>query len=445
MDTMFFYILDQLVMIMVYLLIYKGIFDLELRKEKWKYLMCTGGAALLSAADYCLYYYCGIDDIWMKTIIAFICPYLLSIGSRKIRILAFFPAYLIVSFMESVLLVLCAWGFGFSVFQTLENENSLLRFGVDFFTAFIFLIAVKLLQKREKRYRLYSLISLRSYILILLALFCLTMFMSAATLGVFATGSYRADLMKVTAVFSVASVVIVILLIVYMISIVNNQKIQKELMDILEEKNGLQEQYYKVLYEKNDEMRSFRHDYHHHLKQLRQRIMGQEYDEALEYINTLLGTGKNVLSNPHIYSGNQMIDSVIYGVLYSCGEKDISFQYKGKIKRKLYIEDIDLCVVLSNALENAVEACMLCEGKREISMQVAMYQENLQIRISNSYNKTSQKENGCYATEKADKDNHGYGMRNMKKVVEKYDGILESVEKDEKFQLFIQLNEKKEA
>ena len=144
-----------------------------------------------------------------------------------------------------------------------------------------------------------------------------------------------------------------------------------------------------------------------------------------------------------VYSGNTVVDAVICGVLGNTGIQDIKFEYKGKLKRKIGIEDVDLCTVLANILENAVEACERYDGKRYIRMEIATYKSNLFITVCNPCRQNRKEFMKEWRTEKRDKEYHGYGMQNMKAVAERYNGSILFEEKEGEFTVKVHLEEKK--
>lgn len=86
-----------------------------------------------------------------------------------------------------------------------------------------------------------------------------------------------------------------------------------------------------------------------------------------------------------------------------------------------------------------MEACCKC-AERKIEMESRMYAGNLQIEIKNTYLVSEQDAYSLKKTSKKDKNNHGYGIQNMRRVVEKYNGELIQQVKEGKFITLIQMN-----
>ena len=300
------------------------------------------------------------------------------------------------------------------------------------------LIALKN-KTKEKKKKLPLKISGKMYGLLLVSLFSVVMLMSLVSYIAFKDDKEKVlKFISSVVFFSIATVVIILLLFFYLLSVFKSQKVQSEMLEILEKKNELQKEYYQRLYLKNEEMRSFRHDYHHHITYLIQQIQRNQYEEAYKYLQSLNTVGEQILMQKDIYSGNQVIDSVIYGILSKNENAEIDFTYQGKVRNYLGIEDIDLCIILSNALENAAEACRMCKEKK-INMKIMIYNENIVIQISNTYMKDFI---NLTESSKEDKENHGYGLKNIQRIAERYDGRVVYEQKEQWFCLSIQLNEK---
>ena len=124
-----------------------------------------------------------------------------------------------------------------------------------------------------------------------------------------------------------------------------------------------------------------------------------------------------------VHTGNFIADTVIS---YSLGalrsEGNFRFQLDGHFPEKFFMEDVDFCVLLSNLLDNAKEALEKVEGMRLIEMEVKRFQEKLYLTVSNN---VADGQIDFGHTSKEDKLHHGYGVRNIRRVVEKYNGTVQ--------------------
>ena len=126
-----------------------------------------------------------------------------------------------------------------------------------------------------------------------------------------------------------------------------------------------------------------------------------------------------------IYSQNRIVDAVISGVLGAVILKErIQFTYQGRLPQELGVEDLDLCFLLSNILENAkeaVEKIPLDMGERKIHLTIGTYKKLIFFDCVNTI-----LPDGESSTETAkNPDWHGFGLHNVHKIVQKYDGEFE--------------------
>lgn len=106
-------------------------------------------------------------------------------------------------------------------------------------------------------------------------------------------------------------------------------------------------------------------------------------------------------------------------------KKKISLDIKINIWINLPVDDSDICILLGNAIDNAIEATLKVQEKdRFINLYMRCIKNTLVITMVNSYDKTVHSVNGNLISTKKDIENHGMGLVSMKKVVDKYNGII---------------------
>ena len=103
---------------------------------------------------------------------------------------------------------------------------------------------------------------------------------------------------------------------------------------------------------------------------------------------------------------------------------------------------MDISIILGNSLTNAIEACEGLRKKKYIKLYMYMKGEYLIIKIKNSKKTDGFIDENSYETTKIDKENHGFGLKNIKYIVDKYDGLLKIEQSKEEFVLNIAMKEK---
>ncbi len=178
-----------------------------------------------------------------------------------------------------------------------------------------------------------------------------------------------------------------------------------------------QAEQYAFMGEKEQELRKFRHDYNRHFYAIQNYLKRKEY-EALEAYLAELGAVGEELS--FLSTNNLICDAVINRYYSLCKEKQIDLLVTGKVAKNLLISQTDFCVILSNALENAMEATEQCTEKREITLKFRNEANLLFIDLKNpASHPLTFSEEGVPLTDKEDKKNHGIGTGNMKSAAEK--------------------------
>lgn len=168
-------------------------------------------------------------------------------------------------------------------------------------------------------------------------------------------------------------------------------------------------------------MRGWRHDYHNHLQVMKAQIALENYDELEIYLDELERDLDGV--DTYVKSGNLMADAILNSKLTLAKERDIRINCKVKLPEQLAVTDVDLCVILGNLLDNAIEACeQIEEDKRFLRIYMIVNKSQLYISIQNGAKEELNFNERNYITNK--RGSHGFGMRRVKAMVDKYSGYL---------------------
>lgn len=136
-------------------------------------------------------------------------------------------------------------------------------------------------------------------------------------------------------------------------------------------------------------------------------------------------------------TGNTVVDTILTGKSMTCQRHDIELTsvVDGKLLNFMHV--MDICTILGNALDNAIECAIQIEEKekRLIHAEVLSKKEFVVLRFENYYEGSIQYENNQPATTKADKEYHGYGIKSIKYTAKKYNGWVTIDTKDNWFKL----------
>lgn len=169
----------------------------------------------------------------------------------------------------------------------------------------------------------------------------------------------------------------------------------------------------------DEELRRFRHDYKNHMIVVNAYLESGKVSEAREYLNTLNSSINGVINK--IKTGNFVADAILNSKSVSAAKSDIDIRFSGRVP-SCGIGSEDLCTVISNLTDNAVEACEKLSGRKTIEIESGEANGFLILTISNP---TANAPNPRFKTTKRDKQNHGIGLKNVERAIKKYNGTLD--------------------
>lgn len=223
-----------------------------------------------------------------------------------------------------------------------------------------------------------------------------------------------------TLVIAVSFFVITARLFVYNAKIAEAAKNERALSESL----ILQRENFERIYQSVEAGRHYRHDMRHHLKVLSGMAQQNNSADILEYIEELNETAE--LCTPEMFCKNPAVNAVLSEYINRAKGIGCRTEHKIYIPEELPFELPDVCVILSNALENALIACEKCpEDKRYIDL-LADFSDGCKLKISvrNSCADTAEIDAEGLPVVEPRTDCHGIGLRSVKKIVEKYNGFI---------------------
>ena len=169
-------------------------------------------------------------------------------------------------------------------------------------------------------------------------------------------------------------------------------------------------------------MRGWRHDYHNHLQSLKGYLSLNKVEQMKNYLNELETDLDSIDTLYH--SGNLQLDSILNAKLAIAEKGQIRIHCDASIPPQLHVSDLDLCVILGNLLDNAIESCRKIKNpdERFIRVYIGILKKQLYISITNATSETVKQRTNHYFTMK--RGDHGHGLKRVDQVVKKYDGYL---------------------
>lgn len=298
-----------------------------------------------------------------------------------------------------------------------KNTNEVSSLLKLFVQLIILLIIIVIRKKTDSKRNLSALSIIPRYIFILII--SAVIFLSAlSSLISFSTDNIVIKNNILTMVVIILTIVFICIIASLLLNVIAKQHFTT-LSQMMEKQVELQISHYNEVEKMNYEINRFRHDYSNHLQSILSLVQMGECSMAEEYILKL----KKVKSEPAatlFYTGNRLADAILTNKS-SLLDEGSRIEYSGIMP--LSVDNVDLCVILSNSLDNAIEACHELQKPCMISMFAKEQQGYFIMSIKNP-TLCSESFYDIPVTTKSEKEHHGMGLRNIESVVKKYDGQM---------------------
>lgn len=195
-----------------------------------------------------------------------------------------------------------------------------------------------------------------------------------------------------------------------------------EALHVTEAQVAAQRRHTELMQQKMKETRHIRHDFRHTLLALQAYLNEEDYESMSVYLNNYLHSLNSL--NPEIYCDNAIVNAIISYFTNRAAEHNIELSISVQLSEFFSLSDTDICIILGNLLENAIEACERQEdGDRYINIKMHSFNNNtLVIIIKNSYNGYIERKNNSFMSAK-EPGRQGIGIASVLNVVSKYNGI----------------------
>ncbi len=190
-----------------------------------------------------------------------------------------------------------------------------------------------------------------------------------------------------------------------------------------EELLHIQQEYYKTIYEKDREMRSFRHDMANQLGML-QLFLGRGDLEGAKVQLESINAEFDEASFQKIHVGDEMLDAIFGMMNQEAEEKHILLEIKGRIENEKQYNSYELCTIFSNAIRNAIEACEKLGNNGPICVKILEEKKALICTVENPATEEMYQQLQRGGTSKDDVENHGYGVGNIQRAVKRLNGEM---------------------
>ena len=239
--------------------------------------------------------------------------------------------------------------------------------------------------------------------------------------------SYRSDY-SIYFMLAIYDILCCLLTLSYQFSILKSTFLGKELA-ILEQMLVLQKKQMKSSKDTFDLFNIKFHDMKHQLSQFEGRINSEELQELHGIIS---------MCDIYIKTGNEALDIILFEKAYACTKNNIKINCIADGESISFMRSSDIYSLFGNALDNSIEAVQNNDNEnKSISINVKKNMNMVSIHFENPYQGDIYMYDDLPQTTKADKNYHGFGMKSIRMIVEKYAGIISIDTKNNLFQLNI--------
>lgn len=186
--------------------------------------------------------------------------------------------------------------------------------------------------------------------------------------------------------------------------------------------------------------RALRHDLKNHLRCLNGLLQSGDYDGARAYLKTMQSDIED--ATYFAVSENSAVDAILNEKLLEAQNQQTNLRFEVASLKNTRANAVDLCIILSNALDNALEACAKIPDVEErfVTLKITESPESLVISVVNPVEKEPVRRGLTFVSTKKDGANHGIGLKSIRSTAEKYRGEVLARCEQKRFTLLVRLN-----
>lgn len=222
---------------------------------------------------------------------------------------------------------------------------------------------------------------------------------------------------------------------IYLILQYSKIKKQELQMELTQERNLVMMRGYEDMMQNYRNNAIYYHDLKNHMLTLERFLINGEYDKAINYMKTLQTLRVEV--GAYKWTGIEIVDFILNYKKETAEKKGISFVIDADSLTIEDMEEADLCALFGNLLDNAVEGCERENGERGIRISIRKIREMLMIKAVNTCHTVPSRKDGFFLSSKEDKSLHGWGIKSMKMIAEKYGGTMKCEYKNGEFNVVL--------
>lgn len=218
-----------------------------------------------------------------------------------------------------------------------------------------------------------------------------------------------------------------ILLVAVLVFHMNRQyEMEKEVAQLKSEQAELLERDYTELNRAYSVNAKLFHDFHNHIGAIRQLLAQEKYDKAQQYLDELQEPIQEITGV--VWTGDETVDYLINSKAAIAAKEQIKFQAEVEFPRHTNLKRADLCAILGNLLDNALEAARKVKEpeRKSIKLTIRRINQMLIIKVENFFVEPLSVDNDGLKTTKTEAGLHGWGLKSAQTAAEKYNGMVKT-------------------
>lgn len=236
---------------------------------------------------------------------------------------------------------------------------------------------------------------------------------------------------RITVIFLVSYIFLLLMILAAMRGMHDMRVEQNEIMELQAERQRLhsERELARVTEDNLEDLRSIRHDLKNQYSYMQILLAQRRYGELEEYFQQ---SSENLLPQlgQFIDCGNRVVNTILNMEFAKARKAEVAFAHQLVVPPVLPFGEDDLCAVLTNLLDNAIEECARLKraGREDVSSRIEIYPQRsyLFVLCRNTTDRTELVRSGRgLRTTKGDEQLHGHGTRIVTKIAEKYNGCAE--------------------
>lgn len=300
-------------------------------------------------------------------------------------------------------------------------------------TRVVFIISVKLIElliflSLNKIYSRFHLLSKKHLRILLIIATCSYVMMSIITSLILSDSILT---LQISVIFSLIFIVLSLIATILVAALNSRYQAKKQEMELIELTNRMMEKNFQTMQNSQNLIRRQVHDFKNHIRTINGML--EDETKAKQYTDELLEA--SYMNARYCHSENEIINSIINCKMTDANAQNIQFKHSVLLTCPIHILSVDICAILANQIDNAIEACEKIPDTQDKKIKVEIWQKEtfLFFKVTNTAAENPFNKEGKLSSSKKDSAIHGFGIKNIREAVLKYNGELNNSFKDGRF------------